>query len=208
MNSLNGVDPDNTAFVGLAAVARIVSPALITHIVGRLAREARPINARDQIRAYFRRPTRPDDVQVFLATDLIAGVDQQMQIYKTLLIAIGSLSIAISGVGIMNVMLMSVAERQAEIGLRAALGASANAIRAMFLFEALGLSITGSALGALVGVSLAWVFAEHSGWRFEFSFDVFPLGLGLALAVGLFFGFYPAHRAASIDPIQALRTRM
>jgi putative ABC transport system permease protein len=102
-------------------------------------------------------------------------------------------------------MLMAVMERRGEIGVRLAIGARQRDIATMFVTEALLLSGIGSAIGLVLGTVAGWVFAAASGWRFAPSATALPLGIGMALAVGLFFGLYPAMRAAKLDPIHALR---
>jgi putative ABC transport system permease protein len=205
LNPLTGLDPNKTVFANIKATRRLVNPPDISSIAARMAPGATEQAVTSGIKKYFRRRLEGADVQVLVASALIANIDQQMQIYGTLLLAIGSVSLAIGGIGIMNVMLMAVMERREEIGLRAAVGASPTAIRIMFLMESICLASLGAAAGLLLGVVVGWIFSVRSGWSFEFSEAALPLGLGMALTVGLFFGIYPAHRAASLDPIEALR---
>ncbi len=146
------------------------------------------------------------EVSIQTAQQLIAGVEEQMRIYSSLLLAIGSVSLVVGGVGIMNVMLMNVVERRQEIGLRQALGARRKDIKNMFLIEALIVSGIGSAIGIAIGFLAAWAFAQMSGWQFTPSPFALPLGAFMAATVGLFFGSFPAMRASKLDPVAALRS--
>lgn len=105
----------------------------------------------------------------------------------------------------MNVMLMSVMERRQEIGLRMALGATRVNIRSMFLLESLVLSATGCAAGSLIGYIVGVIFTRWSDWRFQSAPIAAPIAVAMTFIVGIFFGYYPANRAARLDPIAALR---
>lgn len=140
------------------------------------------------------------------ASTIIANIDAQLKIYAFLLLGIGSISLLVSGVGIMNVMLISVLERRHEIGLRRAVGASQTDIIVLFLSNALLLCFIGSFLGLILGTLSAFVFAMFTGWMFSPSIFAIPLGILLAVIVGLFFGIYPAFRASKLDIVNALRS--
>ena len=116
------------------------------------------------------------------------------------------LALLVGGIGVMNVMVMNVAERRREIGVRMALGARPRDIARLFLLEAVVLAATGALAGAAVGLIMAWAFVHYSGWSdFSFSAAALPLGIGSAIATGLFFGLSPAMAAARLTPVQALR---
>jgi putative ABC transport system permease protein len=204
-NPLTGLDYNNTVFTNMKSVRRIVATAIISGITGRLSSGKNVDAAIAAIIDYFRQRLHGAQVQVVIAGALIESIGKQMQIYSALLLAVGGISLLIGGVGIMNVMLMSVMERKEEIGLRAAVGASPNAIRAMFIMESIALAASGSVIGLFLGIAAGWIFAIRSGWQFFLAPTALPAGLGMAIVVGLFFGIYPAHRAASLHPIQALR---
>jgi putative ABC transport system permease protein len=122
-----------------------------------------------------------------------------------LLSAIAAISLLVGGVGVMNIMLVSVTERTKEIGLRMAVGARGRDILAQFLIEAVALSLLGGAIGIVLGLGSTWGVAAFAGWPVATGADSVVLAAGFAAAVGVFFGFYPAKRASALLPIQALR---
>ena len=140
------------------------------------------------------------------AKQLIAGMASQMRLFELLLGAVGSIALALGGVGVMNIMLVSVAERHREIGIRLAIGARRWDIQALFLSESVLLSVLGGILGIGLGFLASWSFAWLSAWTFVLSATAAPIGAGVSVAVGIFFGFYPAVMASRLDPIEALRS--
>lgn len=133
--------------------------------------------------------------------DLIA---KQRQTYTMLLIAIGSISLVVGGIGVMNIMLVSVIERRREIGIRTAIGARQSDILRMFLIESIVLTIFGGFLGVFFGILTSYVLALFSGWQFYFYGTPIVLGFGVSVLVGILSGFYPAWRASKLDPIETL----
>ncbi|WP_434627140.1 ABC transporter permease [Pseudomonas sp. Z1-29] len=149
-------------------------------------------------------PGREIDVQV--PQRLLDGLAQQSQLFSWLLAGLGGISLLVGGVGVMNIMLMNVAERRGEIGVRMALGARPRDIAWLFLLEAMVLTVAGASTGALLGVATGWLFVVLSGWMdFTLSPLSLPLGMGGALLTGLLFGLSPALSAARLQPVQALR---
>ena len=137
---------------------------------------------------------------------LLEGMAKQSRLFSWLLAGLGSIALLVGGIGVMNVMVMNVAERRREIGVRMALGARPRDIARLFLLEAVVLAATGALAGAAVGLIMAWAFVHYSGWSdFSFSAAALPLGIGSAIATGLFFGLSPAMAAARLTPVQALR---
>ncbi len=147
----------------------------------------------------------PDDFTIKDQAQLAEAARGATKVMTTLLGAVASVSLVVGGIGIMNIMIVSVTERTREIGIRRALGARRRDVLAQFLVEAVVLSGLGGVLGALAGVGVAWAVGQATGW----ATPVTPSSIGVAMMfsafVGVFFGWYPARRAAALDPIDALR---
>ena len=133
---------------------------------------------------------------------------ERVQIADTmtaLLMSVASVSLLVGGIGIMNIMLVSVSERTREIGLRMAVGARTRDILRQFLSEALALSVVGGLVGIALGVGVSQTLVGSLGWPMQVTAHAVLLAFGFAAAVGIVFGYYPAHKAAQLDPIEALR---
>jgi putative ABC transport system permease protein len=146
-----------------------------------------------------------DDFSAINQQDMLETVTQTTQLLTLFLAAIAAISLLVGGIGIMNIMLVSVRERTREIGLRKALGAKENDILLQFLFESLALSGAGGLVGLLLGSAIALAVTLSGVLTAQLSWDVALMAFGFALAVGLFFGIAPARSAARLDPIVALR---
>jgi putative ABC transport system permease protein len=147
----------------------------------------------------------PDDFRIENPADVLTARGATVRILSILLIAVASVSLIVGGISIMNIMLVSVTERTREIGLRMAVGARRRDIRWQFLMEATMLALMGGFVGALLGATAAVVIAWQAGWPILISPAAVLLACGFAAFVGISFGLYPAHRAAQLDPIVALR---
>lgn len=145
------------------------------------------------------------DFKIENPADILTARGASVRILRMLLIAVASVSLIVGGISIMNIMLVSVTERTREIGLRMAIGARRGDIRWQFLIEALTLALLGGLVGALLGAGTAMAIAWKAGWPVLISPWVIILACGFAGFVGISFGLYPAHRAARLDPIVALR---
>jgi putative ABC transport system permease protein len=147
----------------------------------------------------------PDDFTIRNQTDLADAASATTRVMTLLLSAIASISLVVGGIGIMNIMLVSVTERTREIGLRLALGARGSDVLVQFLVESVVMSVIGGAIGVGLGIGGSAVLGRATGWSVFVSPMTVVVALGFAAAVGVFFGFYPARRAARLDPIEALR---
>jgi putative ABC transport system permease protein len=122
-----------------------------------------------------------------------------------LLASIAGVSLLVGGIGIMNIMLVSVTERTREIGVRMAIGATEGDVQRQFLIEAVVMSLLGGAVGIVVGVTASLLIASTAGWPILVSGSAIAGAAAVAMAIGIFFGYYPAQKAARLDPIEALR---
>ena len=151
------------------------------------------------------RPERPDDFQIRNQADFLNTLGETTQVFSMLLAGIAAVSLLVGGIGIMNIMLVSVTERTREIGIRKALGATKINILFQFLIEAVVLCLLGGAIGIAVGAGGATVFTKLLGWNTEVGTSSVIMAFAFSALVGIVFGVYPARRAASLDPITALR---
>ena len=150
-------------------------------------------------------PGGQDDFQVRNLAEMISARSETTRLMSVLLAAVATISLIVGGIGIMNIMLVSVTERIREIGLRMATGATPGDVQAQFLAEAITISMLGGLIGILIGVGGSLLVANLTALPVALSLDVILLATGFAIATGLFFGFYPARKAAKLDPIEALR---
>ena len=151
------------------------------------------------------RPDQDDDFQVRNLTSRFEAQEESAAVMSLLLASIASVSLFVGGVGIMNIMLVSVTERTKEIGLRQAVGAKTKHILSQFLVEAVTLSLTGGLIGIGLGILASRVISQVAGWQTLVSVGAILGAFVFSAFVGIFFGYYPAKKAASLDPIEALR---
>jgi putative ABC transport system permease protein len=150
-------------------------------------------------------PGEPDDFRVRTLDEIVAVRARSTSTMQTLLVGIAGVSLLVGGIGVMNIMLVSVTERTREIGLRVAVGARGRDVLLQFLAEAMLISLAGGTLGILAGYGISAGLTEWLSWPTEVSPPVVVLAFGFAACVGIFFGWYPARKAAATDPIDALR---
>ena len=211
-------DPNDVVFVPITTAQNRVFDgrnSLGEPIVSRInvvaASEERAGAAVDEITALLRDrhgldpDEEEDDFGVMNQADLLNMATQVTDIMTTFLGAIAGISLLVGGIGIMNIMLVSVTERTREIGLRKAVGARKADILAQFLLEAVVLSLVGGLLGILLGMGLASLVNMTGLMEARVTFDSIALAVGFSAAIGLFFGIYPANQAAGLNPIEALR---
>jgi putative ABC transport system permease protein len=213
-NSL-GQDQDDTVVVPLSTFRnRIQGASGRLKRVGSInvkVRDGQSMQAAEQgIRELLRQrhrlqPGQDDDFNVRNLTEMLQAQEESSRVMTLLLAAVAGVSLVVGGIGIMNIMLVSVTERTREIGLRMAVGARGRDILGQFLIEAVTLSLLGGAIGVVLGAAASFAVAHFAGWQVALSAQAVLLAVGFSAAVGVFFGFYPARRAAGFLPIQALR---
>jgi putative ABC transport system permease protein len=150
-------------------------------------------------------PGQPDDFTLRNLAEVLGAREESTRIMTLLLAAVASVSLLVGGIGIMNIMLVSVTERTREIGLRMAVGARAKDILSQFLVEAVTLALVGGMCGIILGIVGSYAVAHFAGWRTHLHANAIVLAVSFAAAVGIFFGFYPARKASRLLPIEALR---
>ncbi|MBI1889914.1 MAG: ABC transporter permease [Burkholderiales bacterium] len=167
-------------------------------------------DAEEKIRELMRQRQRTQQGQddaftVRNLTEILQAQEASSKVMTLLLAAVASVSLLVGGIGIMNIMLVSVTERTREIGLRMAVGARSKDILTQFIVEAITLSLIGGFIGIVLGVAGSYLVGEFTGWATRLSPESIVLAVGFSAAIGIFFGFYPAHKASQLLPIQALR---
>jgi putative ABC transport system permease protein len=209
--SLDGRDQDDTVILpytmaqkklkGITWLDDILCSAVSQDAVKMAGQEATAV-LRDR---HHLRPEEDDDFNIRNPEDIIQAQLEASKTLTVLLIAIASVSLIVGGIGIMNVMLVSVTERTREIGVRVAVGATEEAIQLQFLGEAVMLSLVGGALGVLFGIFGSYLVGQTLHWQTQMSLESVAVAAFFAIAVGVFFGYYPARKASLLDPIEALR---
>jgi putative ABC transport system permease protein len=204
-------NPDDNIFIPLAtAQFRVFGTERVQTAYVQAVSERQMDTAIAEIDTVLRRehrlrPAVPSDFTIRNQTTLLETFKATTKAFAYLLAGIALVSLLVGGIGIMNIMLVSVTERTREIGVRKALGARKRDILLQFLIEALVLCMAGGLMGILVGVSGAMALQKMAGWTTEVSVEAVIVAFLFSAAVGIFFGIWPARRAASLDPIEALR---
>ena len=203
-NSMIGIDYDRSMLMSLNALRRLRGQAGIDRLI-MVVDEKLPVQqSQTAVREYLTRNRLPGSLQS--AEAIIATMHGQARLFSLLLGAIGSISLIVGGIGVMNVMLVTVSERRREIGIRMAIGASQADIRRQFLTEGTILALLGGLLGTLFGLLGSYVFASLSSFSFTLSLGATLTGPVVSAITGIFFGYYPANQAAKMDPISALQS--
>jgi putative ABC transport system permease protein len=177
--------------------ARVVAPESVTVAMGEIQAALR--------RSHRLTASRPDDFSIRNQADLLNTLSETTATFTTLLAGIAAVSLLVGGIGIMNIMLVSVTERTREIGIRKALGATRRNILLQFLVEAVVLCIAGGLFGIALGAGASRVLSQSFGWQTSVDVGALVIAFAFAAAVGMIFGVWPARRAAVLDPIEALR---
>ena len=206
-----GQDQDDAIFIPLTTLQKKLSGQdwLNFIMVSAQSRDA-SYAAQEQITGLLRdrhriRPGTDDDFFVRNLADMADLADQSSRVFTLLLASIASVSLLVGGIGIMNIMLVSVTERTREIGIRMAIGATEADVQRQFLIEAVVLSLIGGAIGIIFGVGSSLIITNVLGWPVLVSPLAIVTAVVFSAAVDIFFGFYPARKAAGLDPIEALR---
>jgi putative ABC transport system permease protein len=212
--SMFGQDQDDVVFIPISTFRAKIQGGLQKFIAGIImvsaeSREATSVAERrivDLLRdRHGIQAGAEDDFSVRNLTEIADAQQQGMKTLSNLLAAIAAVSLLVGGIGIMNIMLVSVTERTREIGLRMAVGAKPRDILAQFLVEAFTLSLVGGLIGVALGVGTAFWLSAQFDWKMIIRPDIVAMALGFSALVGIFFGLYPAYKASRLDPIEALR---
>ena len=206
-----GQDQDDIILVPITTLQKkITGQDWLRWIMVSAASKEASYTAQQQITALLRdrhriRSGQDDDFFVRNLADMADLADQNARLFTILLASIASISLLVGGIGIMNIMLVSVTERTREIGIRMAIGATEGDVQQQFLIEAVVLSVVGGGVGILSGMGASYLITQTLGWPVLVSPTAIFAAVLFSMAVGIFFGFYPARKAARLDPIEALR---
>ena len=212
----HGRDQDDVVMIPLTTAkkrilgGRRLSGKLVSNIVVK-ARSAEEVpQTEEQVKELLRqrhriRPGQEDDFRVRNLAEIMSTRADSSKAMNLLLMSVASISLMVGGIGIMNIMLVSVTERTREIGLRMAVGATGGDIMSQFLIESVGLSLIGGLIGAILGIGGSLAMSAFSQWQAIIDPKSVLLAFCFSAAVGIFFGFYPAHKASLLNPIEALR---
>lgn len=206
-----GSDQDDVVLAPYTTVqTRLAGRQFIPQILASTASPSDIQGAMEEITSIMREQHRlaaweDNDFTVRNQADLAEAAQSTTEVMTLLLAAIASISLLVGGIGIMNIMLVSVTERTREIGIRLAIGARGSDVMTQFLVESTVMSLVGGAIGTAAGFAGASILGHFTGWNTAVSVPTVVLALAFSASVGIFFGFYPARRASSLDPIEALR---
>jgi putative ABC transport system permease protein len=212
--SPQGQDQDDIVYVPLRTAQRKLLGSQHPDTIGAMMIQARSAEtlkkAEEEVTALLNQrhrigPSKEVDFSVRNLSEILAVSEQSSKVMSLLLGAVASISLVVGGIGIMNIMLVSVTERTREIGIRVAIGAKKRDILLQFLTEAVLLTSCGGIIGILLGIGGAMIIARLVGWPTLISPQTILIAFGFSAGVGVFFGFYPARKAASLNPIEALR---
>jgi len=212
--SMRGDDQDDVIYIPLTTAQKKIHgtpfPGMVRNIMVKVKNDGDLDSVERDINALLRQrhriaPKADNDFHVMNLTQMMQMAEQSTRVMTLLLGAIASVSLLVGGIGIMNIMLVSVTERTREIGIRMAVGAKTWDIRLQFIIEALTLSLMGGVIGIVLGVGGAKILGVLAGWPTVVSPLSIMLAFGFSALVGIFFGFYPAYKASLLNPIDALR---
>ncbi|MDP9193408.1 MAG: ABC transporter permease [Acidobacteriota bacterium] len=207
----SGSDSDDVVLIPhTTAKAALSGRSFLPQILASTASEGDIVGAQDEIRVLLRESRRlgegdPDDFTVRNQNDLAEAAEGSTKVMTLLLAAIASISLLVGGIGIMNIMLVSVTERTREIGIRLAIGARGSDVLTQFLVESIVMGVLGGLIGLALGIIGSKLLGHFTGWETVISPLLMMVSVIFSGAVGVFFGYYPARKAAALHPIEALR---
>lgn len=210
-SGMGGIDQDDTVYIPVTTAQRRFSGDRSVRLINVQTQDEMSLaTVQEQITLLLRQRHRlndqqADDFNIQNMTAIMETVADTTKIMTLMLASVAAVSLLVGGIGIMNIMLVSVTERTKEIGIRMAVGATGRAILGQFLIEALVLSLAGGLIGIIMGVIGSKVVSQVGGWPTVIAPGSIFLAIGFAVLVGIFFGYYPARKAANADPIEALR---
>jgi len=205
-NGFFNEDINQAAIIPLAGITLISKDSKINNAVLQLKPDSPIDEVIEEIKQIITSQAPKLNVFPRSAKQIIASMENQGRIFTLLLAVIGGISLLVGGIGVMNVMLVSVSERKKEIGIRKAVGAKNREIQALFLAESVMLSLAGGILGVISGLIFTCITAYFSAWTFSIYLLPPAAGFLVSAATGIFFGFYPARRAAKLEPVVSLRS--
>ena len=201
----SSIRPNDTVFVPLGHALRQIGTKELTGAMMRMVPDAHYLTATSEVTYRLGQIAPHLEVRIDSPVEIIEQIDAQMRLLAILLGTVGGISLIVGGFGVMNAMLASVSEQRLEIGIRRALGARRMDIQKQVLVESSILCLSGGVIGFILGVCITILVSVLAGWDWQFSWGSLVLGVLTAVAVGLFFGYYPARQASRLDPIVALR---
>jgi len=202
----SGNDSDDVVLIPYTTASQTLSGrTFIPQILASTANEQDIPAAQDEIHTLLMETHTSEDFTVRNQADLAAAAESSTKVMTLLLAAIASISLLVGGIGIMNIMLVSVTERTREIGIRMAIGARGSDVLTQFLVESIVMGVAGGLAGLAIGFAGAKLVGHFTGWETVISPIIMLIAVGFSGAVGVFFGYYPARKAAALNPIQALR---
>jgi putative ABC transport system permease protein len=199
-------DINQAVIIPIAGMALVKKETAINNAVLKLKANIHIDTVIAQIQAHISEYAPKMNVFIRSAKQIIENMENQGRIFTLLLAVIGGISLMVGGIGVMNVMLVSVTERRKEIGIRKAVGGKNSEIQALFLVESILLSLVGGMLGIVTGLLITWIIAHFSHWPFSIYWLAICVGFFVSVSVGIFFGYYPARRAAALEPVISLRS--
>lgn len=206
-----GADQDDAVYIPITTLQKkITGQNWLSYVMVSAVSQQASYGAQRQITAILHdrhkiQPGQENDFSVRNLADIAQLADQSSQVLTMLLASIASVSLLVGGIGIMNIMLVSVTERTREIGIRIAIGATEEDVQRQFLTESMVMSLMGGLLGVVIGIAISVVISNALKWPVLVSPLSIIVAVAFSIAVGVFFGYYPARKAARLDPIEALR---